>query len=174
MLSDGYSQSQSKPTVECVQCAPPHMLPVRTFCEHSASRQCASRIKPGPGHGTQRNSRATSSPGDAVRHCHPRARAQPMLASQRSRGARLNTMRTTIVHALGELASLHTHPPLACALAPLRSYEAWMLAWWAPGHGGVTVPSAMLNDLDSCGQPPRPGTGRGRDQRPDAPFTLEE
>ena len=46
-----------------------------------------------------------------------------------------------------------------------------MLARWTPRHGGVAVPSAMLNDTDSCGppQPPlRPGTGRGRDQRPAA------
>ena len=139
-------------------------------------------------------------------------------------------MRTTIVHALAELASLHTRPPFACGLRsffmtkPTMSLQGqaeqpmvlrgwgvsstvpdapvpwpwirvagrvWfaagrlgskrsrtsaqlcgMLAWWAPGHGGVAVPSAMLNDIDSCGppQPPlRPGTGRGRDQRPAAP-----
>ena len=72
--------------------------------------------QPGGGHGTERNSRATSLPGDAVRHSHPRARTQPMLASQRSHSTRLSTMRTTIVDCLDELASLHTHPPLACGL----------------------------------------------------------
>ena len=80
----------------------------------------------GPGHGTQRNSRAISLPGCAVRHSHPRARAQPMLASQRSRGARFSTMRTTIVHALGELASLHTHPPLACGLGSVSMTKSTM------------------------------------------------
>ena len=37
-------------------------------------------------------------------------------------------MRTTIVHALGELASLHTHPPLACGLRSIsmtRSTMSW-------------------------------------------------
>ena len=62
--------------------------------------------------------------------------------------------------AAGRLGSMRS-----CTSAQLCS----MLAWWAPRHGGVAVPSAMLSDTDSCGPPPpplRPGTGRGRDQRP--------
>ena len=168
--------------------------PLRAFSTQIAR----SPAQPGPGHVPERNSRATSLPGDAVRHSHPRARTQPMLASQRSRSTRLSKMRTTIMDCLDELASLHTHPPLDCGLRSVSMTKStmslqgqaeqpmvlrgrsvsfmvpdapvpwpwtrvagrvWfaagrlgsmrsrtsaqlcsMLAWWAPGHGGVAVP----------------------------------
>ena len=65
-------------------------------------------------------------PGDARQRSHPRTRTQPMLASERSRGARLSTMRTTIVHALDELASLHTHPPFDCGLRSVSMTRSTM------------------------------------------------
>ena len=98
--------------------------PLRAFSTQIAR----SPAQPGPGHGSRRNSRATSLPGDAVQRSHPRTRTQPMLASERSRGARLSTMRTTIVRVLADLASLRTHPPFACGLRSIsmtRSTMSW-------------------------------------------------
>ena len=95
--------------------------------------------QPGPGHGSQRNSRATSLPGDAVQRSHPRTRTQPMLASQRSRSTRLSKMRTTIMDCLDELASLHTHPPLACGLRSVSMTKPTM------GLQGQTEQPMMLH-----------------------------
>ena len=96
--------------------------PLRAFSTQIAR----SPAQPGPGHGTERKSRATSLPGDAMRRSHPRTRTQPMLASERSGGARLSTMRTTIVRVMADLASLHTHPPLACGLRSVSMTRSTM------------------------------------------------
>ena len=61
-----------------------------------------------------------------MQRSHPRTRTQPMLASGRSRGARLSTMRTTIVRVLADLASLNTHPPFDCGLRSISMTRSTM------------------------------------------------
>ena len=108
----------------------------------------------GPGHGTERNSRATSLPGDAMRHCHPRTRTQPMLASERSGGARLSTMRTTIVQVLADLASLRTHPRFDCGLRSISMTRSTM-SWQGQAEQPMMLRGLSVSSLAAkahCGQ----------------------
>ena len=61
-----------------------------------------------------------------MRRSHPRTRTQPMLASERSGGARLSTMRTTIVRVMADLATLHTRPPFDCGLRSVSMTRSTM------------------------------------------------
>ena len=61
-----------------------------------------------------------------MQRSHPRTRMQPMLDSERSSGARLSTMRTTIVRVLADLASLNTHPPFDCGLRSISMTRSTM------------------------------------------------
>ena len=126
-----------------------------------------SPAQPGPGHGTERNSRATSLPGDAVRHSHPRTRTQPMLASERSRGARLSTMRTTIVRVLADLASLNPHPPFDCGLRSISMTRSTMSL-----QGQAEQPMVLRGRSVSSRFPTLNGLNLGRGWRAECGLQL--